>query len=299
MKMGAWNVRGKDWRFALGGLPVRRPAVPVPPCASDEPSKPDHFTTEGGTSRVFSHSGFVSRLVLVLFLMAGSAMAREADPFLKGNEAYAAGDFAAAKREYSAAAAARPDENAWFNLGNACFRLGDLGHAALAYERALVLSPNHAEATENLRFLRQKSGARADERPWLERGLGFLPPPFATWLAVLVAWGGFAWGGAALWRRTGAGGVVGGALLVLLGAAYGGGLAWWRSVQAREAIVVVEKAEIKSEPATEAVAQGAGTLNAGTRVRIVSSVGAWIYCELPADAHGWLPAKALERVLAP
>jgi hypothetical protein len=189
-----------------------------------------------------------------------------------------------------------PDENAWFNLGNACFRLNDLGHAALAYERALVLSPGHPEAAANLRFLRQKAGARADDRSWLERGLAAVPPAAAPWIAIGVAWLGLAWAGSALWRQTGAAGVMGGVLLALIGTSYAAGLVWWRTTQSRNAIVVTA-VEARSEPA--ATANTAATLPPGSRVQIVSTVAGWHYCQLPGGTGGWLSAKDVEAIITP
>jgi tetratricopeptide (TPR) repeat protein len=232
-----------------------------------------------------------------LLFLSASIFGAPPESFLKANEAYAAGDYQSARRLYSESLVHTPDENAWFNLGNACFRLNDLGHAALAYERALVLSPGHAEAAENLRFLRQKSGARADERSWLQRALGATPPAVAPWIAVAGAWLGFGWAGSALWRRTGSLGLIGGLFLVILSASYGAGVTWWRGVQSRDAIVIAAGTEAKSEPA--AASQTAGALPPGSRVHIVSTVAGWHYCELPAGARGWLAATDVESIITP
>jgi tetratricopeptide (TPR) repeat protein len=284
------QVVGRRECSSFSTLPTNRlrPAVQrrcrrytLPPQSKARPARP------ATTRRLFS------LCALWLFFFANFASAQD---FSKANEAYAAGDFAAAKKIYAEAAAQHPDENDWYNLGNACFRLGEMGQAALAYERALALAPGHPEAAENLRFLRQKSGARADARTWLESALNAVPPAAATWLAVAVAWLGFAWGGAALWRRTGAGGVMGGALLVILGTTYGAGLAWWRHERAREAMVVSAVAEAKSEPS--AMAQSAGGLPAGSRVRIISTVSGWHFCQLPGDTRGWLPTSETEYILS-
>lgn len=236
-------------------------------------------------------------LCLFLLLVAACASAAPSAAFVQGNEAYAAGDFAAARRLYHEALAQQPDENAWFNLGNACFRLGETGEAALAYERALALSPGHAAAAENLRFVRQKTGARINERSWMERPFSEVPPAVAPWIAVAVAWLGFAWLGAALWRRTGRGGVIGGLLLVLLGGAYGGGLIWWRSVQRHEAIVVAASADVRSEPSQSA--RSTASLPAGSRVRLVSSIGGWQYAELANGGRGWFSEKDVQLIIPP
>jgi tetratricopeptide (TPR) repeat protein len=43
----------------------------------------------------------------------------------------------------------------YFNLGNACFRSGDLGHAMLYYLRAQRLDPNDPDITANVEFARK------------------------------------------------------------------------------------------------------------------------------------------------
>lgn len=44
----------------------------------------------------------------------------------------------------------------YYNIGNAYYRMGDLGRAVLNYERALIFNPNNEEARENLEFVNSK-----------------------------------------------------------------------------------------------------------------------------------------------
>jgi tetratricopeptide (TPR) repeat protein len=237
------------------------------------------------------------RLLSIFALLSASALAAPDESFLRGNDAYTAGDYATAKRLYTESLQRSPDENAWYNLGNACFRLDQPGEAALAYERVLALSPGHAEAVSNLRFVRQKTGARVKEPTWLQQTLAVVPPAAATWLAIGVTWLGFAWAGSALWRRTGRGGIIGGSALVLLGGAYATGLHWWQTEQGRAAIVIAGGAEAKAEPAKDA--QTAETLPSGSRVRWISGIAGWDFCEMPSGQRAWLPSKNLERIVTP
>jgi tetratricopeptide (TPR) repeat protein len=239
--------------------------------------------------------GFAAALLTAFVLLGGLAIAAPSESFLKGNEAYAAGDFPKAKLRYAEAITQAPDESVWFNLGNTCFRLEDPGHAALAYERALALSPGLSEAASNLRFVRQRTGARVADLNWLRRGLSVVPPAVAPWIPVGLAWLGFAWCGSALWRRTGATGVIAGGLLIALGAATGVGLAWWHHEQARLAIVLPDRSIARSEPSANA--HEAEALPAGSRVKIISALSDWNYCELSTGARAWLPAKEIETII--
>ena len=83
--------------------------------------------------------------VLVLFSMP--AIAGSAEDFATANRSYADGDYAGARRGYERALADGPRVNVLYNLGNACFRQGELGRAALEYERVLALQPRHPDAT--------------------------------------------------------------------------------------------------------------------------------------------------------
>ena len=45
----------------------------------------------------------------------------------------------------------------YYNLGNAYYRMDDITHAVLAYERALLLSPGDADVRFNLQMARSKT----------------------------------------------------------------------------------------------------------------------------------------------
>ncbi len=71
--------------------------------------------------------------------------------FDQGNEAYQRGDYAQAVHAYEQLIASGvEDPVVFYNLATARYRLGDLGHAVLNYERALYLQPRFAAARDNL-----------------------------------------------------------------------------------------------------------------------------------------------------
>lgn len=59
-----------------------------------------------------------------------------------------------------------------YHIGNAAYRMGLPGHAALYYRRALLKNPNLVEARQNLRFLERKYGAIIIQRNPFEIWLG-------------------------------------------------------------------------------------------------------------------------------
>jgi tetratricopeptide (TPR) repeat protein len=46
--------------------------------------------------------------------------------------------------------------NLYYNIGNTYFRLNDLGHAVINYERALMVDPSNEDARTNLEFVKTK-----------------------------------------------------------------------------------------------------------------------------------------------
>ena len=51
----------------------------------------------------------------------------------------------------------------YYNIGNTYYRMGDLGHAVLYYERALVMDPSNDDAATNLEFVNSKIQTRISE----------------------------------------------------------------------------------------------------------------------------------------
>ncbi|HEY0369628.1 MAG TPA: tetratricopeptide repeat protein, partial [Chthoniobacterales bacterium] len=88
------------------------------------------------------------------------ARAQDADAWARGNQEFAAGHFREAVEAYqSLANAGQTSAALFYNIANAEYRLGDLGHAILNYERALTLEPHQPEAEANLRLVRDRARA--------------------------------------------------------------------------------------------------------------------------------------------
>ena len=101
--------------------------------------------------------------VLVALLLSTPLQAE----FDAANQLYDQEKFSEAKQEYEKLiASGEQTANLFYNLGNAFFRLGAPGLAALNYERALALDPDHPEAALNLRLLRDQTGARVFPATW-------------------------------------------------------------------------------------------------------------------------------------
>jgi tetratricopeptide (TPR) repeat protein len=193
-----------------------------------------------------------------------------------------------------------------YNIGNACYRLGSPGHAALYYRRALVRDPGHAEARQNLRFIERKCGSITVQRPDYQYTLARLP---------LAAWRGMVWTGAWLAvlgllvfpaTRIGARLRIPAVAAIILGPVLAsGGLLGWHyypddaafSPYADQAVVLGDKLAVHtdaSRTSPEVIEAPAGSL-----CQILRVSGEWLYISFATQTRGWVPADRVERVIPP
>lgn len=241
-------------------------------------------------------SFFVPGVLAVALLLAAISGRTHAADFQSANQLYDQGRFSEAKQHYEQLVEARTwSANLFYNLGNANYRLGAPGPAMLAYERALAIDPAHAEARANVSLLRRQSGARVWPGSWMDR---IFPGHRVDIYAVLASAGGWlAIFCLAAIVFTPRGEKVGrwlGAVSGLLLAIYAGAALWHFGKSRHAAIVIASEAEARLAPAQSA--GPAGTLPAGSQVRVLSERGDWIYCALPGAGRGWLPAGTLARI---
>lgn len=245
------------------------------------------------------------RIALPLLLFTAS---------LSADRLSAAEDAAALYNEgrYDAAAKAWLDSGPYdrlsadtlFNIGNAAYRLGSPGEAALYYRRALERDPGHPEARQNLRFLERKFGSITVQRPDYQHQLARVP---------LGVWKGLLWGSAWLVgigllvfpaTRPGAGiriaaiaGFVSAPLM-----AVSGYLAWRhypddaRFAPPREQVVVVADT---SEVRTDAARTAPKVIDApaGSLCRILTRSGEWAYVAFTNESRGWVPLVDIRPLL--
>lgn len=190
-----------------------------------------------------------------------------------------------------------------YNLGNAEYRLDNLGRAILHYRRAEQMDTTNANLRDNLRYAREQVEPRFESTgpSALERALFFWHYDIGsrTRYIALVGASVVGWTALATWlffRRRGL--VLVGVPLVLLGGFCAGSLAW-QSHQAETspaAVVLTNGQTVRLgrgesyEPALDK------PLGAGVELRIRSERGEWVEIELPNGKTGWLPATAVERV---
>jgi tetratricopeptide (TPR) repeat protein len=237
-----------------------------------------------------------ARLGVLLFLASACAVSAAADNFEAANQLYDQGKFSDARTRYeSLALAGEWTPNLFYNLGNCEYRLGEPGRAMLDYERALALDPGHPEAKANLALLRNQTGAKVPAPSWEQYAFTGLSQDAWAIAAVVAGWiAVFGLATVATGRRQGKTGLWLATIAAMAVAAYGGGVLWLSAQERGTAIVVVKSVEARLAPADSAGL--ADSLPAGSRVRVLSERGEWVYCELPGESRGWIPQNAIEKV---
>ncbi|HOW65942.1 MAG TPA: hypothetical protein P5186_16500 [Candidatus Paceibacterota bacterium] len=119
---------------------------------------------------------------------SNQALAAARSLFTQGTEAFLAGDYTTAARLYRESASQRPSAGVFLNLGHAEWKLGHVGPAVLAWERAQWLDPLNPDAKTNLRFARKQTQLDAPNSTWYEVCSTWLPSGFWAWLACLSFW---------------------------------------------------------------------------------------------------------------
>lgn len=209
-----------------------------------------------------------------------------------------AGDYAAARDALAALIAAdHLAPEVFFQLGNAYFRLGETGPAALSYHRALYLDPTHQESSQNLAVVKKRSGSISNDgskRPEILRKLS--DPLLARALAsgIGLAAIGFAMMILSRQRR-----LRGTALAsIVAGVAITGASAW--AAYSRDAsrpspaaaIVIATGTLARTAPAESA--SQVSPLPPGSEIDLIARRGTWAYVDLPDGLRGWLPATSIE-----
>jgi tetratricopeptide (TPR) repeat protein len=190
-----------------------------------------------------------------------------------------------------------------YNLGNAYYRLGDIGMAILHFRRAAAFEPSDRAIVSNLEYARDRVQPRlqAGEGSQLWRRLLFLhhAVPIGTRLWIAGAASIVGWLGLAVWLRVRRRSLALVALVVIwLSLAGGGSVAWQIHQDATSPAAVVVGGEFvlrlgRGEGYDPAISE---PLGAGSEVRIIQQRGDWYEARLLNDKTGWLPGHALQRV---
>ena len=243
---------------------------------------------------------------LALGAVPGRARAdRLEEAWRRGNEAYLHGDYAAAVAAYE-----EVDRQGFasadlaFNLGDAYFRMGKVGPAIWAFERALALDPGDDDARYNLDKARKVVARRAQDRmegdekdPGWMRIAGALSPAAATWTFVALYLALFVALFARRWARSESRPALTAITSVLAaGALLAGALLAARAQLDRIPFGVVLPDEIAVKEGADTNYRTSFDAHAGLRVRIVDHDQDWVRVRLANGLEGWVKAQDVGRI---
>ncbi len=210
----------------------------------------------------------------------------------------------AAKAWLSAGPYSDLSANTLYNIGNAAYRMGAVGEAALYYRRALARDAGHAEARQNLRFIERKHGSITVERPAYQYALakfsfelwkgGLWLGGWVLFMSVLVF---FATRPGNRFRVAGVAGFILGPLMIsfaALGCYYYPNDAKFAPL-ARQAVIVGEKVVLH----TDAARTSPEVIDAppGSLAEVIYESGRWAYIGFATKTRGWVPIEALEKII--
>ncbi len=127
-----------------------------------------------------------SAITLIFLLALGARPVHAADLAQQAQQAYDSANFDEALSLWlSAGPYDSLSADTLYNIGNACYRSGSPGDAALYYRRALIKSPEHPESRQNLRFIERKYGSITVSHAPFQDQIAKLP--LSVWRSVTWA----------------------------------------------------------------------------------------------------------------
>lgn len=244
-------------------------------------------------------------LLVGMLMLAQVAFAQSDNAALlqQADVAYASGDYQTAQMLYQQVIQSGfHDPAVFFNLGNAYYQSGDLGHALLNYRIVQQFWPRDPDLNRNIALVRaERVDLQAEETGFFE-GLAALTTSSFTFaelsLLVGVLWGimfiGLAWiVFRPPWRKSlripllilGFILVVG--LLLLIGR-------FQVELYQRQGVVVQPVVQVRSGPGDEYLQLY--QLHSAAELHLWDTQHGWVRFALPDGRLGWLPAEALEVI---
>lgn len=244
----------------------------------------------------------------VISLFAGvtspNAQGNSADLFAAGNRAYDSAQYIDAIRMYNQILQSGQESAAlYYNLGNAYFEAGDLGHAILNFLRAQRLDPTDQDIAENLAFAKGfvslqlegvelnpfhdfldslTGGWKLETWGWLSAGLLFL---FSlTVLGRILDWGAAGSLKFASW-------LCAGLMIVVISLTT---FKYRTEFSPDRAVVTISGAPVTNKPSDDAETEFEAV--AGLEVRITAEAEGYYQALFENKRQGWLPREAVARL---
>ncbi len=222
--------------------------------------------------------------------------------FFEANQAYKDGRFQDAVKGYLGLIEnGLENGHIYYNLGNACFRLGDLGKAILFYERARLFIPRDADLNLNLSYARDRT------LDIIDKPQGFISQSF-FWLEELSLYEVFLaftllniffFGILFIRLFNKAEWTYYLFILLLIFALVGSitfALKWYQSKTDDRAVILVKEVGVLAGPDPQDTVLF--KLHAGAVVHHERSEDGWCLIHLSSERRGWISLQDLKKVIA-
>jgi len=227
-----------------------------------------------------------------------------ASVFTQANELYTAGQYAEAAAIYEQVVAETPSAVAYYNLGNAYFKQGELSQSILAYERSLRLDPMNKDTRYNLRFAESRITDNISDNQafflssFLQNVRNLLHQSTWSWMSVIsfVLCLGlfllFLLSNETVVKKTGF------SLAVVLLVISLSSLAAAQSLNRRDTLrqeAIITQGVVNAKASPDRSGTELFTLHEGTKVRISETLGEWCNVSV-GNYQGWIQLQNLERI---
>ena len=244
--------------------------------------------------------------IVVLLAAVSTAVGETPEElFERGNAAYESSRYGDAVNAYEMVLKYDiHDARVEYNLGNAYFRLGELGRAILHYERAHRLRPIDPDIRANLELARSRRIDRVEPEEvaavvgWTRTLQDRLGPDrqalvflVLLWvIAGLVTWASIRLAGWSAWQ----GWTLAALLLAASLVALSWGVTWQRLEGERVAVVLAASVEVLAGPGENNASLF--TVHEGLTLTVRSERPDWVQVSLPNGLNGWIPRAAIGLV---
>lgn len=245
-------------------------------------------------------------LYVYIVCISFTAFGQNSDLFEKGKEQYKAENFQEALNTWTKIIDnGSHSSELYFNLGNAHYKLNNIGPSIYYYEKALLLNPGDSDIKNNLAFARNATIDVVEPLPetffkqWYKNVSGVLT--FEGWARSAVVFSILAVGFFLLYYFSIAESrkrfYFVAAVLLMISMLISLVIAFKTFDDAqkdRPAIIFAESSEVKSEP--NMGSENAFVLHEGTKVQVIASDGDWMRILLADGKDGWIPSEDLKEL---
>lgn len=245
---------------------------------------------------------------IVFFLLFIISLSAKATSFVMvADSAYNARNYNEAARQYRAMADSMPTADLYYNLGNAEYRLKHYPQAVLAYQRALRIATDHADANYNLAVVRSRLADHFSQPSemffvsWFKQlvasySIGYwVKFSFCALLLFFLCVGIYLYASGLLLRKVGFFSAVIAMLLFLVATAFAI-VQRYRYYHNADAVITSEEVELYTSPTLSS--KQLRTIHEGTTVTIIERMDqSWVQVQLPDHTTAWMPSKNYEMVV--